>query len=118
MIQAEIFKILSESPAITAIVSSRIYPIKLPQDSPVPAIVYTIEDIAPIVTLTGEAGVDNGTIEIVCWAKDYTTAHLLASAVRSAFVASYSNITTLNMQDIDDDDTHNYGVLINMAALI
>ena len=114
MIQTEVFKILSESPEITEIVSSRIYPIRLPQDSPVPAVVYAIEDITPIKSLNGESGLDSGIVEIICWAKDYTTAHLLATAVRSAFVASGVGVLTGNMQDTEDRDTRNYGVMMRM----
>lgn len=117
MIQSDVFKVLSESVAVNAIVNSRIYPIKLPQGAPVPAIVYSIDDISPIVTLSGDSGIDNGTVEIVCWADDYSVAHELAAAVRSAFSESNIQITTSNMQDIEDENTRNFGVLMNMSVL-
>jgi hypothetical protein len=117
MIQEEVFQILSSSLAIRAIVGSRIYPIKLPQGSLVPALVYSVEDISPIASLSGESGIDNSTIEIVCWSADYKTAHELAACVRAAFGASDSHITTINMQDIEDEDTRNFGVLMNMSAV-
>lgn len=116
MIQADVYKTLSEAVSITAIVSARIYPFELPQGGVVPAVVYTINDITPVTSLDGESGLDSGTVEIICWAKDYTTAHLLAIAVRSAFVASGIGIVTDTMQDTRDEETRSYGVIMNMTA--
>ena len=116
MIQADIYKVLSENSGVEEIVSSRIYPIEIPQGGSVPAIVYVINDITPIKSLDGESGLDNGVVEITCWAKDYKTAHLLASAVRSAFIESGIGIITGNMQDTIDEETRNYGVIINVNA--
>lgn len=116
MIQADIYKVLSENSSVADIVSSRIYPIEIPQGGSVPAIVYVINDITPIKSLDGESGLDNGTVEITCWAKDYKTAQLLASAVRSAFIESGIGVTTGNMQDTIDEETRNYGVVINVSA--
>lgn len=116
MIQADIYKVLSEDSAIAVIASTRIYPIELPQGATVPTVVYTINDITAIKSLNGESGLDNGNVEIICWAKDYTTAHLLAAAVRSAFVASGLGIMLGNMQDTRDDETRNFGVIMNMNA--
>jgi hypothetical protein len=115
MIQADIYKILSEDSSVTDIVSSRIYPIEIPQGGSVPAIVY-VTDITPVKSLAGESGLDNGIVEITCWAKDYKTVHLLASAVRSAFIESGIGVVTGNMQDTIDEETRNYGVIINMSA--
>jgi len=116
MIQADLYKVLSESAAINAIVSTRIYPFEMPQGGIVPAVVYTINNIDPVKSLSGESGLDNGTIEIICWAKDYSASQLLAAAVRSAFVASGIGIVTDNMQDTRDEETRNYGVVINVNA--
>jgi len=117
MIQADVYKTLSENSNITDIVSSRIYPVNLPKDAAVPAIVYTMDEISPIKSLNGESGIDNGTIEISCWAKDYTTAHLLAAAVRDAFSAAGIGVMTGSMQDEQDEETHNYAVVMIMDII-
>jgi hypothetical protein len=116
MIQADVYKILSEDTSIAAIASTRIYPFELPQGIIVPAVVYVINDITPVKSLNGESGLDSGTVEIICWAKDYTAAHLLAIAVRSAFVASGISVLTDTMQDTRDEETRNYGVVMNMSV--
>lgn len=117
MIQEDVFRILSDDVEINSIVGERIYPVNLPTRESVPAIVYTIEAIDPLVTLSGEVGIDKGRIEIICWSKNYSQAHELAQAVRDAFVASGTFITTESMQDLQDEDTHNYGVVMNMNSL-
>lgn len=116
MIQEDIYKVLSESSPVSAIVQSRIYPQRIPQNGAVPAIVYTIDDLTPVRSLTGESGLDNASVEIICWAKDYSAAHRLATAVRDAFSDSGKAVMTGNMQDVEDEETHNFGVLMNMNA--
>lgn len=116
MMQTDIYSVLSTASAVTTLCGSRIYPQRIPQGEEVPAIVYTVNELTPVKSLSGESGLDNGTVEIVCYAKDYTTAHLLASAVRSAFIASGISILTWTMQDLEDEDTHNFGVMLIMTA--
>lgn len=115
MIQADVYEVLSEDSSIADIVSTRIYPIELPQGVKVPAIVYNVR-ITPVRSLNGESGLDNVSIEITCWAKDYTTAHLLASAVRAAFVAAGIAVLTGDMEDTRDEETRSCGVVMNMVA--
>lgn len=116
MIQADIYKVLSESTSVAAIVSSRIYPVEIPQGGIVPAVVFSVNNISPIKSLDGESGLDNGNVEIICWAKDYTTAYLLASAVREAFAASGIGVMTDDMQDTRDEETRAFGVIMTMSA--
>lgn len=116
MMQADIYSVLSTDSAISAICGSRIYPKRIPQGASVPAVVYTINDITPVKSLSGESGLDNGTVEITCWAQDYSTAHLLAAAVRSAFVASGIAALTGSIEDTEDEETHNFGVVMLLNA--
>jgi len=116
MIQADVYNILSDNEEVKDIVSIRIYPSRLPQGTIVPAIVYTINNIEPIKSLNGESGLDYGLVKIICWAKNYTTVNLLASAVRSAFYESGISVLTLSIQDIMDEETRNFGVIITMSA--
>ena len=116
MIQADIYRVLSESSAVTDLVSTRIYPVELPQPCPVPAIAYAVNNITPVTSLSGESGLDSGVVEITCWARSYLTAHLIAAAVRLAFIESGIGTITEDMQDVRDDETRNYGVVVRMNA--
>jgi hypothetical protein len=115
MIQSDIYKLLSENAGITSLVSTRIYPIELPQGGAVPAIVYTT-NIVPVKSLDGESGLDNCFVEIVCWAENYLKAHLVAEAVRTAFESSGLGAMTDDMQDKRDEETRNYGVVMNTTV--
>jgi hypothetical protein len=116
VIQADIYSILSGSSVVTDLVSTRIYPIELPPKTAVPAIVYTVSDITPVTSLDGESGLDNGIVEIVCYSKSYMTAHLIAAAIRLAFVESGVGYLTEEMQDIHNEETRNYGVVMRLSA--
>ncbi|MFA5374001.1 MAG: DUF3168 domain-containing protein [Candidatus Omnitrophota bacterium] len=116
MMQSDVYKTLSESDGVIDLVSTRIYPIELPRGAAVPAIVYSFSDITPVKSLDGESGLDAGIVEITCWAKSYMTAHLIAEAVRAAFKESGLGVMTDTLQDTRDEETHNYGVVINMNA--
>jgi len=113
MVQEDIFRLLSEDPGVISLVSDRIYPIELPQGSPVPAVVYTAT-LTPIRSLDGESGLDNGIVEVRCWAKTYMTAHLIANAVRVAFQDSGLGVMTDTMKDLQDPATRNYCVVMSM----
>jgi hypothetical protein len=116
MIQADVYKVLSEDAGIINIAAARIYPIRLPADAPVPAVVYTIDDISPEKSMDGETGLDRVIIEITCWAKAYLTAHSLADAVRTAFGSAGIGVMTGTLQDTEDEETRNYGVVMKLAA--
>ena len=116
MLQTDIYTVLSMDATIKGVCGDRIYPQRMPQNAAVPAVVYTINDITPVKSLSGESGLDNVTVEITCWAKSYTAAHLLATAVRSAFVASGRAFLTGSLQDAEDEETRNFGVIMLLDA--
>jgi hypothetical protein len=114
MIQSQIYEALSSSADVTAIASSRIYPVRLPRAAVLPAVVYQIPTISPINSLSGDSGIDNCAVNFVCWAEEYAVAHELAYCVRQALVESGLRIVTEGQNDEEDLETHNYGVSISM----
>jgi hypothetical protein len=114
MIQADVYKTLSEDTTIAEYVGKKIYAVRLPQDDAVPAVVYSTPDISPTSSLDGDSGADYGSVEIVCWSKDYTMAHEIAHAVRTAFASSGLRVIVDSLNDAEDMNTRNYGVVINM----
>ena len=116
MMQADIYAVLSGTSAIASICGDRIYPKRMPQGASVPAVVYTMNEITPVKSLSGESGLDIGIVEIVCWSQDYAQAHALAAAVRSAFAASGIAAMTGTLKDVEDKETRNFGVLMNLNA--
>ncbi len=79
-----VYEYLCTDKAIQALVQGRIYPIVLPQDKPLPAIVYS-----PVVAnydsaLQGDTGYVRQTIQIVCHDKTFKKARELSRLVKSA----------------------------------
>jgi hypothetical protein len=114
MIQSQIYEALSSSADVTAIASSRIYPVRLPREAVLPAVVYQIPTVIPVSSMSGDSGIDNCTVNIVSWAKEYSVAHDLAYAVRKALVESGLRIITEGQNDEEDLETHSYGVSVSM----
>ena len=56
-----------------ALIGTRVYPRKLPQDATFPALTYFEVSGDRWVTHQGEDGVSEGRYQISCWAKDGTT---------------------------------------------
>ena len=86
MIQGIIARLL-ETPAVTALVGSRISPGRRPQAGPLPDIVLHIISGAPVYTDQGEAGLQENRIQIDCWALTYIAAKQVGEAVKSALSA-------------------------------
>jgi len=113
MIQAQIFSVLSQDSYVAAIVGSRIYPVRLPREAVLPAVVYQIPSIEPVYSMDGDSGIDDCSVQIACWAKDYTTAHTLAFSVRKALIESGLRIFTESQNDDEDLETHSYGIMMS-----
>lgn len=113
MIQAQIFTALDASADVIAIAGHRIYPVRLPREAVLPAVVYQIPGVEPVTSMSGDSGIDNNVVQIVSWAKDYSKAHELAFAVRKALVESGLRIITESQNDDEDLETHSYSVILN-----
>lgn len=116
MIQADIFKAISDSISVQAIAGSRIYPVRLPREAVLPAVVYQIPSVEPVNSISGDSGIDNASVQVVSWAKEYATAHELAAAVRSALIGSGLRIVTESQNDDEDIETRSYSVVLNFRV--
>jgi hypothetical protein len=117
MIETTLYAVLKADPAVAALVVSggetRIYPLEVPQDVAMPAVVYQRIASAPEVTLAGDVGLDAVRIQVSCWAATYSVAKELAAAVRAAVNAS--NLRAVTEMELDDRDTETrqYRVIID-----
>jgi hypothetical protein len=84
MIGTVIYKLLSTSIAITAIVSAdKITPVRRLQDVALPAITYELIDTVPTNTKDGKSLLDTKRISVHCWSYKYSEAATIANKVRS-----------------------------------
>lgn len=81
---AAIYSRLANDAAVTALVSTRIYPSSAPQDDVRPYLV--LHEIVAIATndYGGDIGFVNATMQVDCWADTYAAAKSLRNAVRDA----------------------------------
>ena len=87
-------------PEVTALVSTRVSPGRRPQASVLPAIDVNTISGAPVYTDDGESGLASARVEINCWGQTYSSAKLVARAVKaslSAFVGESAGITFQNI---------------------
>lgn len=73
--------------AIAAVVETRVYPLRRPQGSALPAIVSTRISGQPLYVDEGEAGLQNARVQVDSWAATYTQAKDLAQLVRARLSA-------------------------------
>lgn len=85
MIEKALFQKLSTTAAITAIVGNRIYPVFLPEKTPVPAIVFLrVSTEGAAISHTKSSGKLTSSFEVGCYGKDIQVAKNLAKLVRNA----------------------------------
>lgn len=97
--------------SIKTLASGRVYPMILPENVSMPAIVYQRISSDPIKSLDGESGIDYVRIQISTWGASYKSAKETSAAVRSALNASSMKITIDNETDDYDPETKHYRVI-------
>lgn len=95
-----VYEYLSGDIAIQSRVQGRIYPILLPQDKPLPAIVY-----APVIAnydsaLQGDTGFVKQTIQFVCHDTTYKKTRELSRMVKKAFQDYHGDMCGLFIQAV------------------
>lgn len=75
--------LLLNDTAVSALVGQRVNYLKHPQGQPYPAIVLNVIDDGAGYTLEGEDGLDQGRVQVDCYADDYASAKTLSRTVRA-----------------------------------
>jgi len=102
-VESKIYSALSGATVVTAVVSSRIYPMAIPQSLGVaafPALVYARAGSLRVNSLSGYSNLENAQVEITCWATRYNDAKDLSTRVHSIMNAATAFRATLT----DDAD--------------
>lgn len=87
---------LKNNPGVAALVGTRIYPIKMPQDSPLPAVVYQRVSKVRGHAFDGESGDVESRYHISTFAATLAQAMQVSSAVRSSLKPFFKAPGTLN----------------------
>ena len=107
MIETEIFEELKD------LVASRCYPLMMPQNPTLPALVYSRQASKPEYRLEGGSSLSQVRVEIDCYAKSYEEAKSLASQVRSAMELAAFKGTMIFDTDFYEPDVKLYRVVLD-----
>lgn len=100
---------LRATTAVTALVSTRIYPLKAPQDTTTAHIVYDMLGGENIGAHDGFSGLSTGRLSYTCLAPTYAAAKAAAAAVRAALTGFSGTLSTLAVripQTYEDEDLY------------
>lgn len=87
----------------TGATGSRVYPVRLPQASPMPAIVVTTISNIPVYSDDGESGLSSGRVQVDCWGDTYSSAKTVARAVKASLSAYQGGIFQNVLLDAERD---------------
>jgi len=88
-----VYAILSAAAGVTALASTRIYPVRAPQNTTLPYVTYTVVSVNPTDTKDRPSHLDTVRMQIDCWATTYAGAEALHAAIRTAIDAYQINAT-------------------------
>ena len=90
---------------VAAIADMRVFPGARPQNSALPAIVVNRISGGPLYADDGEVGLEQGRIQVDCWAETYTGAKLLARAVTASLSAFDGTVgaTTFEFIELENE---------------
>ena len=93
MIGKTIKSLLTADVTLAALVSTKIYPYVMNEDTDLPAVIYTIDSLQPVYTKSGW-GYDDIGFSVYCFAKDYAVLQSVVSAARGALELKNTGYST------------------------
>jgi hypothetical protein len=96
---------LAGRPEVSALVSTRVYPVKLPERPTYPAISFFRVNPVPLNTLDSNSPqkVQGTTVQISAWSTDYYEAHKAAETVRRVLQSFAGTMTDLEVGQVTHD---------------
>ena len=94
-IEETVSTVLKASSAVSALCSGKVFPLRMPQGTVLPAVVYKRTGTTPNNTVRG-CGSESVVLLVNCFAQNYGEAKNLALAVRSVMVAAPINAILRN----------------------
>lgn len=127
-IEAAIYSELKNNSGVSALVGTRIYPKKLPQNSTFPALIYQQVGGGSIYSHSGASALATPVWQVSCFASTFTGAKNLARKVREALQGfsgtlggaggvSTGGIFKRNEIDLYDDETQIYQTVLDFNMM-
>lgn len=116
-----IYSVLTGTSAVTAITSTRIYPVDVPLDVDLPCVWY---DVALADSIDGSAAMQPLQVQVGCLAHTEAVAHSLASVAHGALNGVTRNssgtwirhLSLLNRTESRDEEANVWGVLLTYGG--
>lgn len=105
-----IYQTLAADAAVVALVAGRVFPLRIPQNTPLPAVAYQLVSQTPR-PLHACNLPDQALVQVTVYAKRYADVETISDAIRAA-LGSYENGETFieydNSRDLHDDVAGTY----------
>ncbi len=85
--ETDLYAVLAGSAGLAALVSTRIYPDAIPEDQPLPSVVYSVESANPEACLDSSIAATATRFRIVGWGKTRTSASGVGDQIVAALLA-------------------------------
>ena len=82
-----VYNILSNNAALTALISTRLNPVRIPQESSFPAVSYQLVSEIPNPTKSGHSRTEFARVQVNAYGITLASTESVASAIRTAFEA-------------------------------
>ena len=100
MIGKAISTLLTGDAPLVALVGNNIFPYVIDPDTPLPAVVYTIDNVNPTYNKDGWA-TDDIEFSVMSFSKDYNTLQSVVSAIRAALEGEKGTVESIDLRRID-----------------
>ena len=98
-IEKAIYSTLATATGVAALVSTRIYPSHLPQETALPAISFSRASTVRTTAMDADPGLVRARIQVSCWDDDYSDTRDIADQVRSALQRFRGTAASIVVQD-------------------
>ena len=100
-----VYNILSNNAALTALISTRVNPVRIPQESSFPAVSYQLVSEIPNPTKSGHSRTEFARVQVNAYGVTLASAESVASAIRNAFevVTLPATFNSIKCQTIEFD---------------
>ncbi len=120
-IQQAIFSQLTNFAGLSALIAARAYPLMLPQNPTLPAVVYQIISNEREELHGGQTGDARPRFQITCWAATQAAVAAVATQVRLAVMSMAASVASVTIKGtynagethIYEPDTKRYGVALD-----
>jgi len=115
-----LFTYLSTNADVSALIGTRVFPLRMPERSTFPAIAYTRISGAREASHSGTSNLANSRVQISCWDRNYLTAKQVAQAVvkaMHAYSGAMGSITVYAAFCEDETDSQDEGTNLHRVIV-